>query len=141
MSFTLPYVDFNEQETGKPLLHWTGAEVADSVVIHASVVTADANSRRIVPAGGLLLKITSGHAINKYGPYAKTASDGRQTPTKGAAVITTSAREVTLADKDVAGYYAQAVFDLSELTTYDASKHGASLTALEAVFPTCSFRD
>ena len=137
----MPSVDFNEQETGKPLLHWTGAELADSVVIHASVVTADSASRRIVPAGGLLLKITSGHALNKYGPYLKTASDGRQTLTKNASVVTTAARETTLGDKSVAGYYGQSSFDLSQLTTYGVSKHGASLTALEAVFPTCSFRD
>jgi len=140
MPYTTPYVEFNTQETGKPLLHWTGAELADSVVIHASVVTADANSRRVVPAGGLLCKITSGNGLNNYGPYSKTATNGQQTLTQGACVVTTSAREVTLGDKEVAGYYGQASFDLTQLETYGLSKHGASLTALEAVFPTCSFR-
>lgn len=136
----MPYNVFQtDQEAGKPLKYHTGAESALSVVVHSSVVSLDDDSRRILNAGTVLCQITSGHAEDKYGPYSKTASDGRESLDHKYACVTTHGVDVTLGAQEVAGYFAHCVFDLSQLVTGGISKHGASLTALEDAFPTCEF--
>lgn len=123
-----------------------GGEKARTVVILSSTVTANAVSgRRLVPAGTVLNKITSGHGLNYYGPYSKDASDGRETLTAGQSVIATTGLEVTQGNKEAAGYYAFAVLDLTYIQDAAAagdgiSKHGASLTSLKTAYPNCEFR-
>jgi hypothetical protein len=136
-----PYVDQNTQDRPRPLKFVTGAEVSKSIVVAASTVTANDNGQRIVRGGTVLCKITSGHNANKYGPYLKTAGDGRDTLTELSCFITQRGYDVTLGDRAVDGLFQSCVFDVSELTTGGISKHGASLTSLAAVFPTCSFDD
>lgn len=136
-----PYVDQNTQNRPRPLKFVTGAEVSKSLVAAASTVTANDNNQRIVAGGTVLCKITSGHNANKYGPYSKTASDGRQTLTELSCFITQRGYDVTLGDRAVDGLFQGCVFDKSELTTGGISMHGDSLTSLAAVFPTCSFDD
>ena len=88
-----------------------------------------------------MVKIDSGTGVGKYGPYLKTATDGRQTPAEGETIFSWEAHDVTLGDRAVAGLYAQCVFDKSELTMGGYSVHGSSLTNLKAFFPSCVFDD
>ena len=136
-----PYVTSNTQDRPRPLKFVNGAEVSRSLVVYASTVSLDDDSRRLVAGGSLLCKITSGLGTDKYGPYSKTASDGRESLTEGAAVITWRGHDVTLMDKGIEGLFAMCVFDKSELTMNGVSLHGTSLTSLKAAFPTCSFDD
>lgn len=136
-----PYTDQNTQNRPRPLKFHTGAEVSKSIVVAASTVTANDNGQRIVAGGTVLCKITSGDNADKYGPYLKTASDGRGTLTELSCYITHLGYDVTLGDRAVDGLFQNCVFDVSELTTGGISKHGDSLTSLAAVFPTCSFDD
>jgi len=130
----------------QPLKLPTGNEVADTIIALASVVTVDSSLRRLIPGGTVMNKITSGHGIELYGPYSKTASDGRQTLTAGLSLIATTGVEVTLGNKPMAGYLSFAILDPDYIQDSEAagdaiSKHGASYTALKAAFPTCVFRD
>jgi len=136
-----PNVVSNTQDRPRPLKFVVGDERAKSVVLYASTVALDDDSRRIVAGGSLLCKITSGTGADKYGPYLKTASDGRQTLAELSAVVTWRGHEVTLGDKAVEGLFADCVFDKSELTLGGVSTHGASLTSLKAAFPQCTFDD
>lgn len=136
-----PYVLRNTQDRPRPLKHQTGAEVARDIVIASSLVTLDDNSRRLVSSGTLFCKVTSGDQINKYGPYLKTASNGQQTLTENGIAFVVEGHDVTLGDRPGAGWYAQCVFDMSELTMQGYSLHSTPLTNIKAVFPTCYFDD
>jgi len=111
------------------------------VVIYASTVVADSMGRKRLSPGSFLVKIDSGLGIGKYGPYLKTASDGRETPAAGEVVFTWEAHDVTLMDRAAAGLYADCIFDMSELDMNGYSLHGSSLTNLKTYFPTCVFDD
>lgn len=136
-----PYTASNTQDRPRPLKFQTGAEVAKSVVVYASTVALDDDTRRLVAGGTLLCKITSGTGADMYGPYLKTASDGRESLDVDAAAITLVGHDVTLFDKAVEGLYSMCVFDKSELTLGGVSLHGTSLTSLKAAFPQCTFDD
>ncbi len=136
-----PYRITNTQDRPRPLKFVTGAEVAKSVVVYASTVALDSDTRRLLAGGTLMCKITSGDGANKYGPYLKTATDGRQTLAELSAVFTWRGHDVTLGDKPTEGLFAECVFDKSELTTSGVSLYGASLTSLKTAFPQCTFDD
>lgn len=125
----------------QPLKYRTGAEVADTVVVYSSVVTLDSDSRRLVNAGTVLCEITSGTGSGKYGPYEKTASDGRESLTEGKVKVAVGGVDVVLGDKAIGGWYHNCVFDKSELTLGGISLHGDSLTSLKNALPTCTFDD
>ena len=120
-----------------PLKYEHGDEKADDIVIDYSTVSLT-DSRRILPAGSLVTKIT---ASGKYGPYDKTESDGRESVVEGSAYFTKSALDCTLMDQTTGGWFMDCVFDKSELTMNGLSLHGASLTTLVAAFPQCTFSD
>jgi hypothetical protein len=136
-----PWTDTNEWKNKRPLKYQNGSERAETVMLACSTVALDTKLRRRLSPGTLLCKMTSGHLQNSYGPYDKTATNGRQTISAGDAKISWEAHDVTLFDRAVAGLYAQCVFDLSELTLNGVSLHGASLTSLKNAFPTCTFAD
>jgi len=136
-----PNVVSNTQNRPRPLKFVAGDEKAKTVVVYASTVALDDDTRRLVVGGTLLCKITSGTGADAYGPYLKTASDGRQTLAELSAVVTWRGHDVTLGDKAVEGLFADCVFDKSELTMGGVSLHGASLTSLKAAFPQCTFDD
>jgi hypothetical protein len=133
-----PYVDENSWDKARPLKYVAGDEKAETVIVDNDTVTADAKARKRLAGGNLLCKIT---ASGLYGPYDKSASDGRETLAEGSAVITWRGVDVTLGDKAVAGLFADCVFDLSELTLNGVSLHGTSLTSLKNAFPQCTFSD
>jgi len=133
-----PYVIDNAWDKARPLKFESGAEVAKTVVVDNTYVSLSSLSQRLVTGGSLLVEIT---ASGLYGPYDKAASDGRESLTAGACVITRRGVDVTLGDKAVAGLYHNCVFDMSALTLYGVSNHGASLTSLKAAFPLCTFDD
>ncbi|MBN2003048.1 MAG: hypothetical protein JXA21_06795 [Anaerolineae bacterium] len=141
-----PYVEDASYLYRRPLKYQNGSERVETVVVYASTVTPDNNIlRRLLPAGTLLNKITSGVGLGKYGPYSKTASDGRQTLAAGTSYVLTESHDVTFGDVAVGGYYMDCVFDLTQVADSGAagdaiSKHGASLTALKAAFPQCAFK-
>jgi len=136
-----PYYNTNDWANVSPLKSVYGNERAKTVVIYASTVTSDAQSRKRLSPGSFLARITSGTGSGKYGPYDKTASDGRESPAEGGVVFSWEAHDVTLGDRAAAGLYAQCVFDRSELSTFGYSLHGSSLTDLKALFPSCVFDD
>jgi hypothetical protein len=140
-TMTWPHVETNTQDRPQPLKYVTGSEVAKSLVVYASTVALDDDSRRLVPSGTLLCKITSGLGADKYGPYSGTATDGRQTIAAGALCFVRSGVDVTLGDRPIAGLYAFCVFDKSELTTGGYNLHSTPLTTIEAALPTCVFDD
>jgi len=136
-----PYYETNTWANKSPLKSVVGNERKTTVLIYASTVVADTKSRRRLSPGTFLVKIDTGTGAGKYGPYLKTATDGRQTPAEGEVVFTWEAHDVTLGDRAVAGLYAQCVFDKSELTMGGYSLHGTSLTNLKTYFPSCVFDD
>jgi len=136
-----PYYESNDWANKSPLKSVYGNERKKTVTIYASTVTTDSKSRRRLSPGTFLVKIDSGTGADKYGPYLKTATDGRQTPVEGEVVFNWEANDVTLGDRVAAGLYAQCVFDKSELTMGGYSLHGTSLTNLKAMFPSCVFDD
>lgn len=137
----LKYYD-RDYQRHQPLKYRYGDEKAKTVVVGSSVVSLDSDDRRLVDRGELLCEITSGHLEGKYGPYSKTASDGRQTLTRNQAVFATQGVELTLSvDQPIGGWYIDCVFDVSELTLNGVSSHGASLTSLQTAFPQCEFED
>jgi len=136
-----PYYEENSWANKSPLKSSSGNERAKTVVIASSTVTTDTKSRRQLSPGTFLVKITSGDQINKYGPYLKTASDGRESPAEAGVAFSVEAHDVTLGDRAGAGFYAQCVFDQSELTMGGYSLHSTSLTSLKGFFPSCVFDD
>jgi hypothetical protein len=72
-----PYYEENAWANKSPLKSQYGNERAKTVTVYASTVSTDSRGRRRLSPGTLLVKISSGLGINKYGPYEKTASDGR----------------------------------------------------------------
>jgi len=140
-----PYVEDSGWRYRQPLKYQNGGERVETLVVYASAVALNENARRLLPAGTLLNRITSGAGTGKYGPYGKTASDGRQTLAVGTSYILTESHDVTFGDVAVGGYYMDCVFDLTQVADAGAagnavSKHGASLTALKAAFPQCVFK-
>ena len=125
----------------QPLKYRYGDEKSHSIVIGSSVVTLDSDSRRLVNRGALLCEITSGHLDGKFGPYLKTASDGRESLTKDLVVVAQQGVDVTLDDMPAAGWFADCVFDLSEMTLGGVSTSATSITALETAMPQCTFDD
>lgn len=128
-----------------PLKYQKGDEAVETLVAYASVVPFDENGRRLLPAGTVMNKITSGVGLNKHGPYSKTATDGRQTLTAGDTYVLTESHDITFGDVAVGGYYMDCIFDLTQVADAGAagtpiSKHGASLTALKAAFPHSVFK-
>ena len=140
MTGFLKYYDHDYQRH-QPLKFQHGDEKAKSVVVYSSVVTLDDDNRRLVARGEVLSEITSGTGSGKYGPYLKTASDGRESLTKGKVIVATAGLDVTLGDRPLGGWFADCVFDLSEMTLNGVSDHGAGVTALETAFPQCVFDD
>ena len=136
-----PYYESNDWANKSPLKAVYGNERKKTVTVYASTVVADSQSRRRLSPGTFLVKIDSGTGAGKYGPYLKTATDGRQTPVEGEVAFTWEAHDVTLGDRAAAGLYAQCVFDKSELDMGGYSLHGTSLTNLKAMFPSCVFDD
>jgi len=140
MTGLLKYYDHSYQRH-QPLKYQHGDEKAHSKVIYSSVVTLDDDSRRLVARGEVLCEITSGSGSGKYGPYSKTAADGRQPLARNYAVVATKGVDVTLGDRPVGGWFADCVFDMSEMTFNGISTHGTSLTSLRTAFPQCIFDD
>jgi len=134
------YNDYSWQRH-QPLKFRAGDEKAKTVVLYSSVVSLDDDSRRLVNSGTVLCEITSGTGDGKYGPYSKTASDGRESLTAGLVVVAVEGADVTLGDKAIGGWFADCVFDKSELTTGGVSLHGDSLTSLKAALEQCTFDD
>jgi len=136
-----PYYETNTWANKSPLKSVHGNERKKTVTIYASTVVADSMLRKRLSPGTFLVKIDSGLGADKYGPYLKTATDGRQTPVEGEVVFSWEAHDVTLGDRAAAGLYAQCVFDKSELTMGGYSLHGTPLTNLKSYFPSCVFDD
>jgi len=128
----------NDYERHQPLKYRGGGEMSKSIVVYASVVALDDDSRRLVNRGEVLCEITSGTGDGKYGPYSGTASDGRQNLTNKLTVVAQVGLDVTLGDRPVAGWFADCVFDLSEMTLNGISAHS---TDLEDAFPQCVLDD
>jgi hypothetical protein len=135
-----PHVESDTFKRRRPLKYQTGAEVAETVVLDYSVVSQDSSGRRLVNDGTLLTKIT---ASGKYGPYDGSATDGRQTVTRGSAYVLWGGCDVALGDKAVAGLFQNCVFDASELTIGGEGRYTQSTvpSALTDAFPTCTFDD
>ena len=130
-----PYYQNFDWKRRRPLLYQTGAEPRETLVLYASTVALDADSRRTLAAGTILCEITSGDGDGKYGPYLKTASDGRQTI--GSSVqpyVLQEGVDATLFDQPVAGLWAQCVFDASEIEDVNDISH-ADLSTLKTAFP------
>ena len=136
-----PYYETNTWANVSPLKSVNGNERKKTVTIYASTVANDSQNRKRLSPGTFLVKIDSGTGADKYGPYLKTATDGRQTPAEGEVVFTWEAHDVTLGDRAVAGLYAQCVFDMSELTMGGYNLHSTPLTNIKAMFPSCVFDD
>ena len=128
----------NDYQRHQPLKMRYGDEKSKSIVVYASVVTLDDDSRRLINRGEVLCEITSGTGDGKYGPYSGTATDGRENLTNKLTVVAQVGLDVTLGDRPVAGWFADCVFDVSELTLNGISMHS---TDLEEAFPQCTFSD
>lgn len=120
-----------------PLKKQTGAEVARSVVIDYNTVTADGYGRKLVVEGELLCKIT---ATGKFGPYSRTATDGRAVISRLVSVVANERADVRQGDSAIGGWYHACIFDKSHCTLHFGTKQ-TGLTTLRAAFPTCEWDD
>jgi len=100
-------------------------------------VTPGDDARRLLGAATIMCKITSGAATGKYGPYLKTATDGRQTVSaSNQAYVLLDGYDVTNGDKAVAGLWMGCVFDTSEIVGQNAISDNSTMrTALKTAFP------
>lgn len=142
---TYPHVMDYSYLYRRPLKYQKGDEAVETLVAYASVVTPDEHGRRLLPAGTLMCKITSGDGVGKYGPYTDTATDGRQNLVAGDTYVLTESHDVTFGDQAVGGYYMDCIFDLTQVADAGAAgtpiaKEGASLAALKAAFPHSVFK-
>lgn len=135
------YYESNAWANVSPLKSESGNERKKTITLYSSTVLVDSKLRRRLSPGSFLVKITSGTGVNKYGPYLKTASDGREAPAEGGVAFNWEALDCTLGDRVCAGLYAQCVFDMSELTMGGYSLHTTPLTNIKAMFPSCVFDD
>jgi hypothetical protein len=124
-----------------PLRYRSGDEKIETLVVYSSTVTLDADSRRLIPGGTLLCEITSGTGDGKYGPYLKTATDGRQTISADPQVyVTLAGHDVTLGDLAVEGAWMGCVFDTSEVLEVNTITDTAgNRTTLKTAFPRSEF--
>ena len=125
----------------KVLKYRTGNELAETLVVYSSCVTPNAEARRLMSAGTILCEITSGTGDGKYGPYLKTATDGRQTldATNQAYVLLTG-KDVTLGDEAVEGLWRDCVFHRATIDEVNSiSTAAAQLALLKAAFPHSEF--
>jgi len=130
----------NDWKRRRPLLYRTGAEPVETLVVYSSTVTLDSDSRRLIPAGQVLCEITSGVGDGKYGPYSKTASDGRQTiSTAAQAYVAIEGLDVTLGDLPIAGLWAFCTFDASEVEAASGISH-ADVSTLKTAFPNAEWK-
>ena len=123
-----------------PLKYRNGAEFIETLVVYASTVTADSDGRRLLPAGTIMCEITSGTGDGKYGPYAKTASDGRQTI--GSTVqpyVLLEGLDVSLGDLPAGGLWANCVFNTSEILSVNGIST-ANLSDLKTAFPNAEWK-
>ena len=137
---TMPNYANNDWQRRKPLKYRTGAEPIETLVIFASSVTADSDGRRLISAATILCEITSGNGDGLYGPYVKTATDGRQTiGATNQAYVSLVGHDVTLYDKQADGLWAFCVFESSEI--YDVNSIStADLSTLQTAFPNAEWK-
>jgi hypothetical protein len=137
---TWPHIETHDWERKPVLKYRVGDEKAETLVLYSSVVTPDADARRLVDAGTILCEITSGAGAGKYGPYDATAADGRQTigSTHQCFVLLTG-KDCTLGDRAVEGLWMDCVFRKDTLLDVN-NINAADLSSLQAAFPQASFR-
>jgi len=139
MSF--PYVDDYSWLRKKVLKYRTGNEPAESIVLYSSTVAADSDAKRLLSAGTIVCEITSGDGDGKYGPYLKTASDGRETlDLTNQAYILLVGKDVTLGDQASEGLWMDCVFNLEVIDDVnDISETAAQKALLRVAFPQSDF--
>lgn len=136
---TWPHVEDYSWTRRKPLKYRDGSEKLETLLVHSSCVTANDDARRLIAAGTLMCKITSGTAVGKYGPYDQTASDGRQTVGADPQVyVTLAGHDVTLGDLPCEGLWMGCVFNTTEILDVNAIS-AADLSTLKTAFPLASF--
>lgn len=137
-----PYVNDYSWLRKKVLKYRTGQEPAETVVIYSSCVAPNTSARRLLSAGTILCEITSGTGDGKYGPYDKTASDGRETiGATNQPFVALVGEDVTLGDRAVAGLWMDCVFNRSVINEVNGiSNVAAQLTTLKTAFPQADFR-
>ncbi len=125
----------------KVLKYRNGVEPAETLLVYSSCVTPNADARRLLSAGTILCEITTGAGTGKYGPYLKTASDGRQTlDATNQAYVLLVGKDVTLGDTAVEGLWTQCVFERSTLNEVNGiSATAAQLALLKVAFPNVEF--
>lgn len=129
------YTD-NSWKNRQPLKYRMGNEPAENLVVSSDAVDANDDGRRLVSAATLLCEIESGDDAGKYGPYDKTADDGRQTLTPGKTFVTLNGRDMTLGDFGMAGLWQGCVFNTSDiLDANDITDTEVNREALASVFP------
>lgn len=137
---TWPVVYDHSYKRRKPLKYRTGAEPIETLTAHASGITRDDDGRRLIHAATIMCEITSGHAQGKYGPYDKTASDGRQTiGATNQPYVTLAGHDLTLSDLPVEGLWAQCIFNTSEIEDVNDISH-ADLSTLKTAFPNAEWK-
>jgi hypothetical protein len=124
------------------LKYRTGAEPAETLVLYSSCVSMNDKGRRLVPAGSIMCEITTGPGAGKYGPYSKTAADGRQTVgTTDQPFVLLTGKDITLGEQAIEGLWAECVFDLAVICEVNGISNNATmLAALQAAFPNSNFR-
>lgn len=133
------YYDYSWKHR-KPLKYRTGVEPMETLAVYSSTVTADSDGRRLLAAGTILCEITSGTGDGKYGPYLKTATDGRQTiGNTYQPYVLLVGHDVTLGDLAVEGLWAQCVFNTSEIEDVNDISH-ADLSTLKTAFPNAEWK-
>lgn len=139
---TIPYVENFQWRRRRALKYRVGDERMESLVLYSSTVTPDDRARRVLSPATILCEITSGLGAGKYGPYDKTASDGRQTiGTANQPFVLLVGYDVTLGDRSVEGLWMDCVFNWPEIVAVNGLSDNATQKGLlKAAFPQCAFR-
>lgn len=136
---TWPHVEDFSWTRRNPLKYRDGSEKIETLTVHSSCVDLNDDTRRIIPAGTVMCKITSGAAIGKYGPYDATATDGRQTiGTTNQPYVTLVGHDVTLGDLSVEGLWMGCVFNTATILSGNAISESDKST-LKTAFPQSYF--
>jgi hypothetical protein len=138
---SMPYVDDYSWLRKKVLKYRLGSEPTETLLLYSSCVPANTKGRRLVSSGTIVCEITSGLGDGKYGPYEKTASDGRETvDATNQAYVLLVGQDVTLADRAVAGLWAMCVFNREVIDEVnEISVVSAELAKLKVAFPNAEF--
>jgi len=139
---SMPHIEDYSWLRKKVLKYRSGDEPGETLVLYSSCVTANTAAKKLISAGTIVCEITSGDGDGMYGPYLKTASDGRETiGATNQPFVLLVGQDVTLGDRASEGLWQNCVFNRAVIDEVNGiSTVAAELAKLKTAFPNSDFR-